>query len=138
MQVSLGVGDAAGKAVLTNTVSYERDGASVRSFVAGSEFSRNMSQVVTAAKNIQTIIIPSTVRRVLDGAFSGTLIEQVTLPATLETARSKTFYACELQMRTIFRDDSRLEKIGTECFFGCGFAEIEVPRALRTMAADAF
>ena len=93
MQVSLGVGDAAGKAVLTNTVSYERDGASVRSFVAGSEFGRSMSQIVAAAKNVRTITIPSTVRRVLDDAFSGTLAEQVTLPATLETMGSKAFYA---------------------------------------------
>lgn len=109
-----------------------------------------MSQLVRGANTIRTVIFPNTIRYARGGAFeenqclrsavlneglerleecndgggqgifSNTCIERATLPATLKVLGDRVFYKCRELTRVIFREESALEKIGSECFRGSG------------------
>ena len=58
-----------------------------RAFVSGTEFGRDISQIVWGAKSVKTIIFPNTVRDVCDGAFRDTTVLSAVLNEGLETLR---------------------------------------------------
>ena len=79
---------------------------SLRLFVSQTEFDRSMSQIARAAKDIRTVISPSTVRKILDGAFEGTRLRSVILNEGLERLgglvnKNKKFYIGVFSMTQI-------------------------------------
>ena len=140
-----------------NRVRYGRSQKEARLFVSGTELARDMSCVVRGARSSKTIAFPSTVRKVLDGAFlytsvrsvvlnegletlgkylglrragvfSFTRLKQVALPTTVRALGNAVFYGCGRLERVAFRGESGLEKIGDSAFEGCGSLRRVAPR----------
>ena len=72
------------------------------------------------------------------GAFAGTLLRHVTLPATLQVLGDGVFCGCASLRSVTFAEGSQLRKIGTGCFVGCGLEEFVAPPSLRTIGQGAF
>lgn len=139
----------------------------VQVFVSGTELARDMSRVIRGARSTKTTTFPSTVRKVLDGAFSDTSVKSVilneglevlgecgarncrgvfswtrlrlvALPSTLRMIGNRAFYDCKRLRRATFCEDSRLQKIGELCFCWSGLEEFTAPSLLREMGWGAF
>lgn len=70
------------------------------------------------------------------GAFEGSALENVRLPATLKRIECNTFARC-LRLRKIRLPDG-LEYVGRKCFSKSGIEEIELPASVRVVAGAAF
>ena len=140
----------------------------VRLFVSGTEFNRDISQVIQGAKDVRTITFPGTVRdvphsafldttllsvilnegletlgkcqaRVYRGVFGNTQIRHVTLPSTLQVLGNGTFSGCESLRKVVFEKGSKLRSIGQYAFDGCcSLKSISLPEGLETIEESAF
>ena len=54
------------------------------------------------------------------------------------TLGKETFDGCERLRRVIFREGSRLKKIGEDCFICSGIEEIELPETVTEIGDNAF
>lgn len=140
----------------------------VRLFISGTEFNRDISQVIQGAKDVRTITFPDTVRdvpysaflhttllsvvlnegletlgkcqaRVYHEVFSHTQLRHVRLPSTLQVLGNGTFLLCENLQEVVFEEGSRLEIIG-ECAFASCFSlkSIFLPEGLEAIGEYAF
>lgn len=151
-----------------NGVRYEARKKAVCLFVSGTEFNRDMSQIVQGAKRIRTITFPNTVRRVMDAAFmyralravvlneglealgeyqndncarvfSTNHLRRVTLPSTLQVLGGSTFASCEDLREVTFAKESRLKAIGKYAFSECvRLKNIVLPEGLEAIGNEAF
>ena len=114
------------------------EGKGIKLVVSGTELDRNMSQIIQGTRNAKTATFPCTVREVLDGAFSNTLLmsailnegvevlgeyeilgcdgvfsntrlTSITLPSTLRVLGRKTFEGCENLREVVFEEGSVLK-----------------------------
>ncbi len=67
---------------------------------------------------LEAITIPGKVKRICDGAFSGTGLKSITIPANVETIESYVFDLTPLETITIPATVKQME-VGTNPFIGC-------------------
>ena len=72
------------------------------------------------------------------GAFCNTRIKKIEFPATLKELGNRTFQNCGALKRAIFREGSKLEKIGNYCFASTDLEEIALPKTLKDANGYAF
>ena len=95
----------------------------IRAFVSGSEFDRNMSQIVAADVNAKTATFPNTARRVLDRAFADTSLRSAVLNEGLERLGGH-------------REECRNRYVGVFC--NTKIQKITLPSTLRVLEDDIF
>ena len=87
--------------------------------------------------NLTTIVIPSTVKEIGDGAFSGTGLVSIELPEGIETIGIGLFRSCS-NLTSITIPNS-VTSIGEQAFFGCVSLEtINVPASVTSIGERAF
>ena len=69
-------------------------------------------------------------------AFSGSAIENITLPSTLKKIGYNTFRNCKNLKRVEIPNG--VESIGKDCFWDSGIKEISLPATLREIGEKAF
>ena len=102
---------------------HDRRGCSSRLFVSQTEFDRDLSEIAEAAKDVRTATFPSTVREVLQGAFSGTSVRSAVLNEGLERLGR-------------FGDDSHNSRAGV--FSGAKQKRVTFPSTLRFLGDKTF
>lgn len=121
----------------------------VQFFVSEIGFNRNMSRIVSGAKDIRTIIFPNTVKEVSAGVFRNTVLLSVVLNEGLETlgecqdecqeeCYDGVFHATRLREVKL---PSTLQTLGDETFSDCKDlrkATFEKGSKLKIIGVDAF
>ena len=114
-------------AVPRNGVAYVPHGRLPQIFISRTEFDRELSEIVEAAKSVKTSTFPSTVREVPQGAFSGTSVRSAVLNEGLERLGRFRDLSCDCRggvfsdtriMRVTF--PSTLKLLGDDTFWKCG------------------
>lgn len=72
------------------------------------------------------------------GVFSGTRIKKIALPSTLKIIGDKTFQNCQMLKHAVFREGSRLDKIGAQSFQNSVIETIAIPSSVATIGEEAF
>lgn len=72
------------------------------------------------------------------GAFSGTKIESITLPANVNTIGDGAFAGCKLLKKISFETNSQLRSIGLRAFINCDLSSIKLPSTLTVIDTHAF
>ncbi|MBO4538703.1 MAG: leucine-rich repeat protein, partial [Clostridia bacterium] len=90
-----------------------------------------------ASSQIATVILPDTVLRIEEGAFSGFAGESFVCPADLSYIGTKAFYKANALKSFVFSD--RLTEIGSEAFFGnTELTAIALPDSVEKVGDSAF
>ena len=85
---------------------------------------------------ITKIDIPKGLTELPEGAFSGSMLESVTIPGNIKTIGEYAFISCENLQKIIISDG--VENIGGAAFRGCGINTVEVPESVKNIREDAF
>lgn len=81
--------------------------------------------------------IPDTVTEIQNGAFQGTLLEEVTIPNGVTTISNNTFRNCSNLKKIVIPES--VTSIGDYAFASCTALEsIEIPASVKTIGAHAF
>ena len=134
--------------------------------VSGTTTSRTMETMCSCSNNAATIVLPWTVKRVVNvifkdsnplraavgsgglealrsdghwrwgGAFGGSAVRRVVLPRTLKALGTYTFANCGNLERLRLPDG--LEQMGDGCFAGSGLRSIRVPAGVTAIPTSAF
>ena len=64
------------------------------------------------------------------GWFKECTVEKVVVPGSVRSIEPYAFYQCKKLREVIFEPDSCLKSIGDFCFYGCGFAEVVIPKSV--------
>ena len=134
--------------------------------VSGTTMSRSMETVCSCSRNTATIVLPWTIKRVVNvvlydqnplraavgsgglealrsdghwrwgGAFGGSAVRRVVLPRTLKALGTYTFANCGNLERLRLPDC--LERLGDGCFAGSGLRSIRVPAGVTEIPDSAF
>lgn len=70
--------------------------------------------------------------------FIGTSMKGIIFPSTLRVLGDRIFQGCKMLKCVTFREGSRLDKIGVECFSNSGIEEITIPSSVITIHEQAF
>ena len=73
-----------------------------------------------------------------DGVFPCSGLESIVLPRTLRVIGERKFAGCKNLKYISFGEDSELEEIGQQAFYGCGFESFVAPPKLKKIGAVAF
>lgn len=84
------------------------------------------------------IVIPSTVKRIEEGAFFETNVSVLEIPASVTYIGDNAFTGCRFLTWMSFEEGSRLKTIGKEAFRGCSELAIALPEGLETIGPMAF
>ena len=76
--------------------------------------------------------------RYREGAFRHTAIRQIEFPATVTQIGDNAFQCCHELSRITFDGDSKLEKIGCNCFYSCNLEEFHAQPRLKMIGEGAF
>ena len=85
-----------------------------------------------------SVALPDGMRSVDACPFYGDCVARVVVPACVEQLGDGAFCGREALRAVVFAPKSRLQRIGERCFLGSGLEEIETPRGLREIGAEAF
>lgn len=80
--------------------------------------------------NLETVILPSSIREIWGAAFSGTALKSINLPEGLEKIKGSAFINTNLIEITF---PESLTSIGEDAFSGTKITEITVPAGMRTL-----
>ena len=81
-------------------------------------------------------VIPDAVMEIGDEAFSGTSIESVTIPNTVEKIGRHAFYDCK-DLKTVTFNEG-LKELGDAAFSGTSIESITIPSTLEEIVAETF
>lgn len=89
----------------------------------GAQLAEIPARAFADCQNLQTVVIENTlVKRIADGAFSNTVITNVSFPKTIESIGANAFYGTALAMVTL--TSSTLQSVGSYAFAYCESLEI--------------
>lgn len=82
------------------------------------------NQMYVYSQNIRNIVIPEYIRTIKKGMFYGCdQLVSIEIPSTVTTIEAHAFHNCTNLRSVIFKDNSRLSKIGDYAFAGCSSLE---------------
>lgn len=85
------------------------------------------------------VVIPEGVTEIGVGAFEGTGIKKVTIPASVKTIAPYAFAGCENLATVVFADGNALEELETGVFNGCtALKSIDLPDTVTVIGMSAF
>lgn len=85
---------------------------------------------------VRNVTLPNTVRYIADYAFSGTRINSIALPESLDSIGNDAFLSC--RYLNVVRFPKSLKAIGTAAFAYSGLRELTIPNTLDSIANRAF
>ena len=90
-------------------------------------------------RNCKQIVIPDGIERIGNHWFWGSLVEHVTIPASVREICVNAFCICEKLKDVIFAEGSRLKVIEREAFYSCSSLQnIQLPDYVEEIGLDAF
>jgi hypothetical protein len=126
----------------------EYDPSAPESFTSGLVFSLNAEHTAYEVKYYHgsdtVVIIPATynglpVVSIRSSAFSSTVIESVTIPASITSIGNDAFSDCDSLAAVVFAEGATLTTIGERAFRYCdALKEITIPKSVTTIGAEAF
>ena len=87
---------------------------------------------------VVSVALPDGMRSVEACPFYGDCVARVVVPACVEQLGDGAFCGRKALRAVVFAPKSRLQRIGERCFLGSGLEEIETPKRLREIGAEAF
>ena len=93
-----------------------------------SRLARVGDQLLLDIRKIKQVIMPDGAGEVGDHWFWGSQIGSITVPASVKKFGTGAFDGCWNLKSVIFAPESRLEKIGSECFHQAGIERIAIPK----------
>ena len=125
---------------------YSRSGATLYAYPAGlsakrftlPEWCREIGPSAFAlSSNLRELTLHSNVVRIGRGAFAGSTIQQMAIPASVGAIPDDAFWGCA-RLETLELPDN-LTSIGDRAFRGCSaLKELALPKALRVVGDEAF
>ena len=85
-----------------------------------------------------TFSLPSSLERIGKGAFSRTLVREVSIPDSVLELCELCFGECQRLTRIVFGVESSLKRIGSGCFAFSGLQQFEMPRSVVYVGGGAF
>ncbi|MDE7164697.1 MAG: leucine-rich repeat protein [Clostridiales bacterium] len=89
------------------------------------------------ASNLTNVTLPSTLKTISTGAFRGTKLASLTLPASVETIGNDAFVSSENNITSLTLP-SGLKSIGSGAFAGLKMSSITIPNTVENISADVF
>ncbi|MBR4199781.1 MAG: leucine-rich repeat domain-containing protein, partial [Oscillospiraceae bacterium] len=91
-------------------------------------------------KNLSEIVIPedSSLESFASGAFQGTSIKSIYIPASVTSLADNMFFNCTSLTSVTFAPDSKLQKIGAYAFSGTSLESIDIPATVTEIGESAF
>ncbi|MDE6200322.1 MAG: leucine-rich repeat protein, partial [Clostridiales bacterium] len=80
----------------------------------------------------------TSIKTISQGAFYGTNIAEITIPASLETLGNTAFYNTALLTEVTFEGGSKLKTIGESAFEGSAITGVEIPASVTEIKKNAF
>ena len=141
-----------------NVIQYQREAQDesprLRLFVSGTEFNRNMAEVVRGTDGTKTLTFPNTIKTVQkdafqrisslgsvllndglevigDAAFRGTGLRAVRFPATMREIDTEAFCFCTMLRSVEIQRDGGLERVGDLAFYRTATDQIVLPSTLK-------
>ena len=85
-------------------------------FVSETEFNVELCDIARASESVRTVIFPSTVKNVLDNAFTHTHLRSAVLSKELKVIEPRCFYSSEIEKVVIPKG---VEEIQEDAFYSC-------------------
>lgn len=84
------------------------------------------------------VVIPEGTECIGEKWFVKSEVESVIIPASVAAIGNEAFRDCKSLKRVTFAGDSKLKKIGYNCFSGSGLKELVLPPSVREVSAGTF
>lgn len=94
------------------------------------------NQMFMNCRSLRSVHIPENCVSIGTQAFSGTLLEEIGIPANTKDVGSYAFQNCRY-LKTINIPEG-VESLGEQCFDGCSAPEIHLPDSLKYIGKDCF
>ena len=100
-------------------------------------------QTIKGFNNISTLAsvafeANSTLQTIGDDCFSGSGLQSITIPASVETIGTRAFKNCSNLQTVAFANGTLLENIGSESFYNTGITSITIPASVENIYSSAF
>lgn len=116
-----------------NPVYYSENNCLLLNVFYGSSVNRGVELLVGCS----TSVIPDGVTKICDGAFSGSLIGEISVPASVTEIGAGAFRGCTMLNKVTLSEG--LKKIETSAFSGClSLDVIKIPESVEKIGSDAF
>lgn len=104
-------------------------------------FDKTKKELIQYPDNSTTTnyIIPKTVTRINDSAFSCPSLTNITIPDSILSIGSSAFWGCDNLKSVTFGENSQLKSIGDYAFCSCrNLTNLKIPESVTNIGADAF
>ena len=89
-------------------------------------------------KNLTRVSLPKGMENIPQYAFSNGKLEEVHIPASVQSIGESAFYQCKNLQRVTFAEGSQLKEIGEWAFYNTGIAEVHIPASVQSIGESAF
>lgn len=94
------------------------------------------AQAYEKLSSLTAVTFPSTLKKIGEKAFAGTLLTTVDVPAQVEEIGPQAFSYCRSLKKLELYDG--LRRIGPQAFEGCPIAEVFIPATVEELGSDSF
>lgn len=94
------------------------------------------AQAYEKLSSLKNVTFPSTLKKIGDKAFAGTLLTALDIPGQVEEIGVQAFSYCRALTRVDLYDG--LRRIGAQAFEGCPIAEVFIPATVEELGNDSF